>query len=355
MITILKALLQYITSHPADFLDNIFTAINTLICGLIVAFFTSTFLKKKEERTRIAGVIVEKRLDSQQEILHFIEKALFKEELNVENTSRNDLVLLELVKQYDLPVPYEKNFQYARIFLSRKAFDEFFHTLEDEIMTHKLWLDDKVKEHLVFMQIYLDVFNIIPLMIKRIPLPEGQELTDEEFKKVDKTALLLLGASFDMEINMLLSELDERIINSVYKLDLKRPRRSIQRDGLYNVDMNKLQKKLMTRTQIGLCQENIFQLIMDLVYQQKGIDMDSMSDEEYDDFLKKTMSKEDYEDLVHGAKEFKKQFEEYARKKGIEVVSKEEFEKNREKYEGMYGFSLKDAIEGKEPEKVEKK
>ena len=94
---------------------------------------------------------------------------------------------------------------------------------------------------------------------------------------------------------------------------------------------------------------------MDLVYHEKGIDTDSMSDEEYDDFLKKTMSKEDYEDLVHGAKEFKKQFEEYARKKGIEVVSKEEFEKDREKYEGMYGFSLKDAIEGKEPEKVEKK
>lgn len=39
-----------------DFIwSNITTVISTLICGLIVAFFTSTFLKKKEERTRIAG------------------------------------------------------------------------------------------------------------------------------------------------------------------------------------------------------------------------------------------------------------------------------------------------------------
>ena len=133
-------MIQYIQANAEIFLNNVFTAINTLICGLIVAFFTSTFLKKKEERTRIAGVIVEKRLNSEQEVLHYLEKALFKEE--------------------------------ATIFLSREKYSEFYHELEDKIMIHKLWLDDEVKEHLVFMQLYFDIFNIIPLMIKRIPLPE---------------------------------------------------------------------------------------------------------------------------------------------------------------------------------------
>lgn len=54
-----------INSMPKFMWNNIFTVINTLVCGLIVAFFTSTFLKKKEERTRIAGVIVEKRINSE--------------------------------------------------------------------------------------------------------------------------------------------------------------------------------------------------------------------------------------------------------------------------------------------------
>ena len=56
-------MLQWISALPDNVVNNIFTTINTLICGLIVAFFTSTFLKKKEERTRIAGVIVEKRIN----------------------------------------------------------------------------------------------------------------------------------------------------------------------------------------------------------------------------------------------------------------------------------------------------
>ena len=352
-MNLINILSKYIQSNPEALLDNIFTAINTLICGLIVAYFTSTFLKKKEERTRIAGVIVEKRLNSEQEILHFLEKALFKEELNIDNDSRNDLAFLKLLDHYNLPVPYEKHFQYAKIFLSRDAFSEFYHELEDKIMTHKLWLDDKVKEHLVFIQIYFDVFNIIPLMIKRIPLPEGRTLSDKEFANVDKRLLLLLGASFDGEINMLMSELDEKIIDSVYKLDLGRPRRSIQRDGLYNVDMAKLQKRLMKKCLIGIHQLDIFSLVKDLVYQEKGINPDAMSDEEYDEFMKETMSEEDYNDIIQDAEQFKKEFEEFAKKKGIKIVSKEELnsEEGKKKYAGMYGISLKDALEGKEPEK----
>ena len=65
-------MLQWISALPDNVVNNIFTTINTLICGLIVAFFTSTFLKKKEERTRIAGVIVEKRINSEQDILHYL-------------------------------------------------------------------------------------------------------------------------------------------------------------------------------------------------------------------------------------------------------------------------------------------
>lgn len=95
--------------------------------------------------------------------------------------------------------------QYARVFTNPKLFEDFFHKFEEQIMNHKLWLDTKVKEHLVFMQIYFSFFNTIPLMIKRIPLPRGQELTDEEFEHVHKVLLLMLGHCCDNEINALMS------------------------------------------------------------------------------------------------------------------------------------------------------
>lgn len=195
-----------------DFIwSNITTVISTLICGLIVAFFTSTFLKKKEERTRIAGVIVEKRINSEQDVLHFLEKELFKEEIKIKNSSKYDAEISDLLKAYSLPDPHNGHIQYARIFLSQDNFRAFFHQFEDRIMTHKLWLDTKVKTHLIFMQLYFDVFHIIPLMVKRIPLPKGQELTEEEFKTVSNKVLFLLGISCDGEINEFMSELNELI------------------------------------------------------------------------------------------------------------------------------------------------
>lgn len=85
----MQHIIDFVNSIPEFMWNNIFTVLNTLICGLIVALFTSTFLKKKEERTRI-----------------------------------------------------------ARIFTTPERFSKFFHEFEDQIMNHKLWLDTKVMKSL---------------------------------------------------------------------------------------------------------------------------------------------------------------------------------------------------------------
>ena len=136
-------------------------------------------------------------------MLHFLENELFKEEINIENTRKYDVVFSEVLDAYGLPNPHEGNIQYACIFTSFDNFNQFYHAFEDQITMHKLWLDTKVRTHLVFMQLYFDIFNTIPLMVKRIPLPKGKELTDE----------------------------------------LKRPRKSMMRDNMYNVDMKKCLKR----------------------------------------------------------------------------------------------------------------
>ena len=341
---------EIINSIPEFMWNNIFSVISTLGCGLIVAFFTSTFLKKKEERTRIAGVIVEKRINSEQEILHFLESELFKQEINMDNSSKDDYLFDELLKQFELPVPYDGHMQYARVFTNPKLFEDFFHKFEEQIMNHKLWLDTKVKEHLVFMQIYFSFFNTIPLMIKRIPLPRGQELTDEEFEHVHKVLLLMLGHCCDNEINALMSELDDKIVDSVYKLELSRPKKSMMRDNMYNVDMKRCLKRFEKKTIPGTNREGIYGLIMAAVYQKKGIDKDSMTNEEYDEFLKSSMPR-DYDHMKAEFEEFKKGVEKIAEESGVKIVSK----KDLDKYPGVYAVSLRDALEGKEPEKVDGK
>lgn len=342
----MQQVIDFINAIPEFMWNNIFTVINTLICGLIVALFTSTFLKKKEERTRIAGVIVEKRINSEQQVLHFLEHELFKEEINIDNNSKYDFVFDELLKAYGLPTPYNGQMQYARIFTSPELFEKFFHEFEDQIMNHKLWLDTKVKEHLVFMQLYFAFFNTIPLLIKRIPLPMGEELTDEEFEKIHHELLMLLGHCCDDEINKLMSELDEKIVDSVYKLELSRPKKSIMRDNMFNVDMKRCMKRIQKKTIPGLYTVEIFELIMDLVYREKGIDDTKMSDEEFEKFLKSSMPRE-YEQMKQESEAFKEMVQKAADKYGVKVVHKSEIDQ----YPDMYGVSLKEALEGKEPVK----
>ncbi len=319
-----------------------------MVCGLIVAVFTSTFLKKKEERTRIAGVIVEKRINSEQEILHYLEHELFKEELCSDNNI-GPSVQTELLRAYGLPNPYGERIQYARIFLSFDKFDDFFHEFEDKIMIHKLWLDNKVRAHLVFMQVYFAFFNTIPILVNRIPLPDGKELTEQESKKLCDKVLFLLGASCDAEINKFMSKLDELIVNSVYKLDLKRPKKSMMRDNMYNVDMSKCFRRF-EKTILGEYENNIFTLIMDLVYSAKGINPDKMSKKEYEEFLKTTDS-ELYNEMQGEIENFKEVIKQIANEYGAELVHKDDLDK----YPDGYALPLKDVLTGKaKPKKVKK-
>lgn len=239
---------------------------------------------------------------------------------------------------------FHKAIHYARVFQNRKQFDQFFHGLEDKYAFHKLWLDTKVREHLAFMLIYFGYFNTIPLMVKRIPLPVGQELTDEEMETVCNQILFILGASFDGEMNQLMSELDERIVDSVYKLDLNRPKKSMMRKNMDNMDMKYCMKRLSTRTVLGKSQENIFRLIMDIVYKEKNIDESKMSDQEYDDFIKSAAPKV-YDEIKSDIEAFDQKLQQFAKDNGIKKGKLSEGDLPDE----GYSITLRELLEGKEP------
>lgn len=77
-------------------------------------------------------------------------------------------------------------------------------------------------------------------------------MTDEEFELSSDKILHLLGISCDGENNEFMSELDELIVDSVYKLELKRPRKSMMRRNMHNVDMKKCMNRVMRKTIVGV-------------------------------------------------------------------------------------------------------
>jgi len=78
-----------------------------LTVGLIIAFTTTFYLKKKDERTRVAGVILEKHIEAQHEILGFLEGHSQKYEM----PQKEAVLMRELLSDYGFALPHHPHIQ----------------------------------------------------------------------------------------------------------------------------------------------------------------------------------------------------------------------------------------------------
>ena len=235
-------------------------ALNSAITTMLVTSFVSIFVRKSEERTRIAGTVVEKRFEVEPEILYFVECAL--EEKVVD---QYDVNFEKLLLEHGLTPPYNGKVQYAKIFSSPELFEKFLGEFRDKIARNKLWMDVEVVTQLIFMQDYFERIKIIPLIIKSIPFPKDKKLSKEEFDAIYQKLLWVLGYYCDIEVNAFKLELNEKVIDSVHRLKLSRLKKKIIKKSIVNS-----RKHVKEETAICLFQNEITNLIIDFVMQEKG-------------------------------------------------------------------------------------
>lgn len=265
-------------SLPEFMWNGIFNIIVTLGAGLIIAFVTTFYLKKKDEITRVAGVILEKRVNTSQEILNYLEKLSFKKEFK----TGDEFDLYKILKEYDFHLPYEPHLQYSEVFESMDNFREFFHGFENIIATNKLWLNTKVRDHLFFMQGYFANINALIIFTGRVPVPKEMALSVEDVNAIANSTILPIGITLDYEISELISELETLIVDSVYNLDLKRPKNTPVRNTFLNKDVKNIQKKLK-KTLLYTEQEKYASLISTAVYEYLG---EELTEEKFDTMMR---------------------------------------------------------------------
>lgn len=263
--------------YPIFLWEGVINFSSIIIAGLIIAFVTTFYLKRKDESTRVAGVILEKRVNAQHEILNVMENSSQKLEMPQSSAE----MLKELMQDYNFILPYDPKIQYADIFSSVKKYRAFFKEFEELFSKHKLWLDFKVRHKMLLMQAYFSAINSSITAFNRIPLPVGIELKPKEMEQLSDKLLLILGAALDEEFNNLLMELEVLMVNSIYKLDLTRPKNSFLYKFKENKEIKKVEKFLLKESLMGQYLPSIAVLAMDLVASSKGIELTEEQSMEY--------------------------------------------------------------------------
>jgi hypothetical protein len=271
--------IDYLDSLPQFIAEGIVSLISSAAAGLVIAFVATFYLKKRDERTRVAGVVLEKRVNCGQEILFYLERLSYHRQLY----SDKEQEWYELLQGYDLTLPHGRLLQYSDVFSSYDQFQDFFKGLEETITRNKLWMDKKVRFHLSLMQGYFAQINAYLVTMTRIPLPENKQLSDDEFKELASILLLQIGITLDHEVNGLLAHLETLIVESVYKLHLTRPRRSLTRNGMLNMDMIKIAKTLDRKTLWGTNKEKYFALLLSQICAYKDVDL---SESDFENMIK---------------------------------------------------------------------
>jgi hypothetical protein len=211
---------------------------------------------------------LEKRINSEQTILDFLENASF----TVEMPRRSNQELYELMDTHELHLPHGPSLQYAKVFSSSAAFQDFFSAFEQQVSRNKLWLSKEVRFHLELMQAYFSWINASVLVMQRVPLPEGIHLTDDETEKLSNQIILMQGISLDSEFKGLIAHLEVLMVDSIYHLKIDRVKRSMMRNGFMNRDTQKLIKILDEKTLLGAQREQLIALTAAAIYRIKGLD-----------------------------------------------------------------------------------
>ncbi len=253
--------------YPIFLWEGLINFLSVVVAGLVIGFVTTFYLKQKDEKTRVAGVILEKRVDAQHEILKFMEDSSQKLEMPQSSLG----AFTEIMKRYNFDLPYAPHIQYADIFSSVKKYQAFFKEFEELYSKHKLWLDFKVRHKMLLIQAYFSAINSSILVFNRVPLPVGIVLTTTEMETVSDKLFLILGMALDEEFNNLLMELEVLMVNSIYKLDLSRPKNSFFANRKENKELKKAEHFLLKESLMGKYLPSIVVLAMNMVAEIKDI------------------------------------------------------------------------------------
>lgn len=257
--------------------SGIFSLLTTLIAGVVVATFTTAFLKKREEKIRVSGELFQRRVEAQSALSNFlIQRLVF------ETVEEKDADVLRLIGGVELADTHPSP-QRSIIFNSLDDSNRFLDEYRRLFFANKTWLDRRVRDQLLLIQYYLEAISGVWIYATKVPLPDGDSLSEEELGLIQSRVIRFIGVVADNDLNAMLGILDNEITRSVYTVDFRTPKKS------WNARCHrKIIDVALHDTEFGDNFQQIMQIIIEEVMELKQIQLND--DEQATSFVLELLS-----------------------------------------------------------------
>ena len=177
---------QFINSLPDYIGQGILGIIVTVVTGLVLGYITSKYFTRKDELTRIEGLLLEKKIPIYKEIFKRLES------LNnqVEYTPANCSMALQIMQECEIKRP--KYLHSPQILENSDEMRKTFLAIDQYATENKIFFDDDVASAMLVFQNYIEHQMMIAL---------GLILSEDLFQQTQKVTTTIRNSLNNLSFN----------------------------------------------------------------------------------------------------------------------------------------------------------
>lgn len=225
---------------PEFIWNRIFDVLQVVLAGGLVAWFASHYLKKKDEITRVKGILLEKRLTAYESVIKLLGSLYKHTYVDEKDYNRTKQALNKLMLGQD-----DKSLEYPNIFKNKATFDNYLIEIDKTIMTTRIYLDQKVLGYLRLVQSYFENINTILCGVRKLKLKKEYRFSEKKLEEKEIKILRLFGVAIDTDILFFYGRTEEVIMKRIRNLNLEEGNRKL-RGGIERFIVNPWDKFIET-------------------------------------------------------------------------------------------------------------
>ena len=251
------SLIHFFNSVPDYVGEGVLTCVLTIVCALIVGWITASYFMRRDELTRVEGILLEKKIP-------------IYEQISQQLIAMNTLWALdpiyakpavEVLKKH--AIECHGQYQIHKMLLDPKEFRCTFLDFEKYTMDKKLYFDELIAIPIIVFTNYLALLNQLGVHFEH-ELENLDIQIDDKIRDLEKQLYVAIGLLLKDDIAQQIGAVDSAIMSSLQNLTLDHRKKPQYNHHMFN-DPNGSVMKAIGATSLSLQKELINAILFDYI------------------------------------------------------------------------------------------